>query len=65
MNKILTSWHQKALHTLSAVESGDRPAAGQGAQSPRRQEAPGAVREDLARMDRYLRRMREERGKEE
>lgn len=66
MNKILTSWHQKGLHTLSAVESGDRPAAaGQRTQSPRRQEDAGAVREDLARMDRYLRRMREERGKEE
>ena len=66
MNKILTSWHQKGLHTLSAVESGDRPAAaGQRTQSPRRQEDAGAVREDLARMDRYLRQMREERGKEE
>ena len=34
MNKILTSWHEKGLHTLREVEDGDRPA-------PRRQTAPG------------------------
>lgn len=59
-------WHQKGLHTLSEVEAGDRPAgnlrtrrAPEGATT-----APDRTAE-LQRMDRYLRRMREEQGKEE
>lgn len=66
MNKILTSWHQKGLHTLSEVEAGDRPA---GNLRTRRAPAGATTAPDrtaeLQRMDRYLRRMREEQGKEE
>ena len=69
MNKILTSWHQKGLHTLAEVESGDRPASvavrGQ-TQAAQRREEPAADRTaELQRMERYLRRMRQEQGKEE
>lgn len=66
MNKILTSWHQKGLHTLAEVEAGDRlqsRSAASRAQKPAQDS--GAAREDLERMERYLRRMREEPGKEE
>ena len=66
INKILTSWHQKGLHTLAEVEAGDRPqsrSAASRAQNPAQDS--GAAREDLERMERYLRRMRGEPGKEE
>ena len=66
MNKILTSWHQKGLHTLAEVEAGDRPlsrSVASRAQNPAQDS--GAAREDLERMERYLRRMRGEPGKEE
>ena len=66
MNKILTSWHQKGLRTLAEVEAGDRPqsrSAASRAQNPAQDS--GAAREDLERMERYLRRMRGEPGKEE
>ncbi len=54
MNKILLNWHEKGLHTLKAVEEGDRPARVRTAP----QEMPGS--EDLARMEKILRRMRDE-----
>jgi len=54
MNKILTTWHTKGLKTLKAVEEGDRPV-------PR--PAPtgdGPGQEDMERMEKILRRMKEE-----
>ena len=62
INKILTTWHEKGLHTLQQVKEGDRPA-------PRREKAPvqdenTAVRENLARMERYRAEMRRKREKE-
>ena len=66
MNKILTSWHQKDLHTLSEVEAGDRPAGSLRTRRPPEGAASTPDRTaELQRMDRYLRRMREEQGKEE
>lgn len=69
MNKILTSWHQKGLHTLAEVESGDRPASvavrGQTQAAQRREEPTADRTAELQRMERYLRRMRQEQGKEE
>ena len=66
INKILTTWHQKGLHTVQQVMEGDRPA-------PRRRESPAqsleerdTIRADMARMEKYrseLRRKREEEGK--
>lgn len=62
MNKILLNWHEKGLHTLKAVEEGDRPARSGGA--PRVGETPGT--DELARMEKILRRMKNENdGKEE
>lgn len=66
MNKILTSWHQKGLHTLSEVEAGDRPAGNlRTRRAPEGATAAPDRTAELQRMDRYLRRMREEQGKEE
>lgn len=66
MNKILSSWHQKGLHTLSEVEAGDRPAGDLRARRPQERGAAAPDRSaELQRMDRYLRRMRQEQGKEE
>ncbi|MFR4561730.1 MAG: DnaD domain protein [Flavonifractor plautii] len=30
MNGILRRWHEKGLHTLAAIQAGDRPQAGAG-----------------------------------
>lgn len=70
MNKILCSWHQKGLHTLAEIAAGDRPAARQkpGVSRPasRRGEPAqgGAVREDMARMEKYLEQLRREKGEQ-
>ena len=60
MNKILCSWHEKGLHTLEAVNAGDRlgrPAAS-------RREAEQSAREDMARMEKYLEQLRREKEAE-
>jgi len=55
MNKILSSWHQKGLHTLAQIKAGDRP----GKPSGRPQPAPKSdPKEDMARMEKYLRQIR-------
>lgn len=61
MNKILLSWHEKGLHTLSQVQEGDRPSPGAGKTpgAPRRENADTA-REDMARMEKYLQKLRRE-----
>lgn len=54
MNKILLNWHEKGLHTLRAVEEGDRPAR-------RRTDARGGDQpgtEELRRMEQILERMK-------
>lgn len=58
MNRILTAWHEKGLHTVREVQEGDRIAP---AKQPVNEDA--ARREDLERMEKYLRQLRQERGK--
>lgn len=60
MNRILTSWHQKGLHTLEEIRRGDRP-GGPAAPGSRGKE-PEGVREDLARMEKYLEKLRREKA---
>lgn len=61
MNKILCSWHEKGLHTLAQIESGDRPGGGgRRVQSDSRRESVSSAREELARMDKYWQRLRQE-----
>lgn len=61
MNKILTSWHEKGLHSVKAIEAGDRPAVAQGAAQ---HDDAAAGREDLERMEKYLQQLRQQREKE-
>lgn len=60
MNKILSSWHEKGLHTLAQIETGDRPAAKRPQASSARREAGPSAREDIARMEKYLQQLRGE-----
>ncbi len=60
MNRILTSWHQKGLHTVEEIRRGDRPAGP--AAPPRQRDGQGSVREDLARMEKYLEKLRREKA---
>lgn len=61
MNRILTAWHEKGLHTLKAVQEGDRPAAARNVPG----DEDAARREDLERMEKYLQQLRQEREKGE
>ena len=58
MNRILTAWHEKGLHTVKAVQEGDRPKA---TNVPEDENA--ARREDVERMEKYLQQLRQERQK--
>ncbi len=60
MNKILCSWHEKGLHTLEAVNAGDRP----GRPAASRRDAEQSAREDMARMEKYLEQLRREKEAE-
>lgn len=63
MNKILCSWHEKGLHTMAEISAGDRraPQGGfRGPGSPAQKDGGAAVRDDLARMEKYLQRQRRE-----
>ncbi|MDE7219304.1 MAG: DnaD domain protein [Oscillospiraceae bacterium] len=64
MDRILKSWHEKGLHTLAQVQTGDRPARRQGGPAGERQETGEAAREDMARMEKYLRQLRREKEAE-
>ena len=60
LNKILQNWHQKGLHTPAEISEGDRlstprPAAGR----PPREEDAASIRENLARMEKYRRKLRQ------
>ena len=59
MNRILVTWHEKGLHSVKAIEEGDRPVAARNV--PRDENA--AQREDLERMEKYLQQLRQEREK--
>lgn len=61
LNKILLSWHEKGLHTLSEIQEGD-PRGGARKQPAKTAAASTAPRNDLARAEALLRRRRE--GKE-
>ena len=61
LNKILLSWHEKGLHTLSEIQEG-YPRGGARKQSAKAAAASAAPRNDLARAEALLRRRRE--GKE-
>ena len=56
MNKILCSWHEKGLHTVEAVNAGDRP----GRPAVQRRDEGQSAREDMARMEKYLEQLRRE-----
>ncbi len=60
MNKILMSWHEKGLHSVEQIQSGDRSEGRKN--PPGRQEAGRSAREDIARMEKYLQRLRQEGG---
>lgn len=62
MHKILNSWHEKGLHTLEEINAGDRPGPRRSA-APRREAGPSA-REDMARMEKYLQQLRQEKEAE-
>ena len=65
MDKILKSWHEKGLHTLAEIEAGDRPSGRRRNNPPAgRQQTEEAAREDMARMEKYLRQLRGEKGTE-
>lgn len=58
MNKILDTWHKKGLHTLKQVEEGDRPEGGR--PGGERRHAAASVQEDMAQMERFRQRLREQ-----
>lgn len=64
MNKILCSWHERDLHTLAQIQDGDRPAQRRSPPPQNRRESPASPKEDLARMEKYLRQLRREGGGE-
>lgn len=63
MDKILKNWHQKGLHTLREINSGDRPKP---RKEPPRPASPAVqnemARDEMARMEKYLQQLR---GKKE
>ena len=63
MNKILCSWHEKGLHTLAQIQEGDRPGKRRGKTSGQ-QDAGQSARDDIARMEKYLQKLRQEGGAE-
>ena len=63
MNRILVTWHEKGLHTIKAVEEGDKPAAARTMPDDVPRDENAARREDLERMEKYLQQLRQEREK--
>lgn len=62
MNKILNSWHEKGLHTIAQVQSGDRPVGKRASAS--RQGSDSSAKEDIARMEKYLQQLRQKKEAE-
>ena len=59
MNSILKNWHAKGLHTVAAIQTGDKPAHGAGAPGMApgvapRPEADDRAKADMAQLRRYL-----------
>ncbi|MCI8878103.1 MAG: DnaD domain protein [Oscillospiraceae bacterium] len=62
LDKILQNWHRKGLHTAEEAAQGDRPAAPRPANArPPREEDAASIRENLARMEKYRKKLRQER----
>jgi len=59
MNKILTAWHQKGYRTVRDVEEGESRSRTAPA-TPADRDGGEAARENIARMEKYLRRLREQ-----
>ncbi len=67
MNKILLSWHQKGLHTLREVQGDSLPSGRETGErkpprSDERRKPESNPREDMARMEKYLKELRRQRG---
>lgn len=64
MNGILRKWHEKGLHTLEQVQTGDgRQSAGRKSPVPA-QEDEASVREDMARMAKFYQQLNREKEEE-
>ena len=66
LNSILKSWHQKGLHTVAAIQAGDRDprpvqAAAPSSPAAASREAEQA-REDMERMRRLMEQMKQREG---
>lgn len=60
LNKILQNWHQKGLHTPEEISQGDRLSAPPPKPArPSREEDTASIRENLARMEKYRRKLRQ------
>lgn len=57
MNKILSSWHEKGLHTVEQIEAGDKPGP---AAAQSRKSDPETAQDDIARMEKYRQKLRRE-----
>lgn len=57
MDRILESWHGQGLHTVDEIEKGDRPRSA--SRRPRAAAGTGP-RDDMARMEKYLQKLREQ-----
>lgn len=60
MDKILTNWHAKGLHTLQEINAGDRPAPRRDPAVRKPRPSDGDARDEMVRMEKYLQRLREE-----
>lgn len=57
MDKILCSWHKKGLHTVDQIEAGDKPGR---QHTPSGKSSPDTAQEDMAQMEKYLKKLRQE-----
>ena len=67
MNSILKNWHAKGLHSVAAIETGDRPARpgnGQSGMVPGTTPRPEQDDRAKARMERLRRKMEQQRQEE-
>lgn len=54
MNRILENWHQKGLHTIAAIEAGDKPPQTRRSDSA---QSGGPTQADMQRMQEYMNRL--------
>lgn len=62
MDKILKNWHGKGLHSLGEINAGDHPVPRREATARKPQPVGDAARDEMARMEKYLQRLRDEKG---